>query len=142
MRRYLIAASVMGLLLAAWAGPSVAEKDGKAAESGEGKEKIFPWDSGVDSIDVSDYPKEQQANYKLFERKCGKCHTLARPINAPYALPEEWEPYVRKMQKKRRSGVDKKSADKIIAFLIYDSSVRKKDLIEKKLKERKAEQGD
>ena len=137
MRRYLIAAAVLGLLMTSWAGPSIAGKDGKNAESEDGKEKTFPWDNGPDSIDVSGYPAEQKSSYKVFERKCSRCHTLARAINSPHALLEEWEAYVRKMQKKRRSGLDKKSADTIIGFLQYDSSVRKKDLIERKLKEKK-----
>ncbi|OGS04726.1 MAG: hypothetical protein A3G41_00340 [Elusimicrobia bacterium RIFCSPLOWO2_12_FULL_59_9] len=93
-------------------------------------EKTFPWDGGPDSIDVSNYPQEQQANYKTFAKKCSKCHTLARPINAPYGA-QEWEPYVGKMRKKKRSGLDAKSAGKIIEFLKYDSSVRKKELIKK-----------
>ncbi|MBI4425827.1 MAG: hypothetical protein HY554_19005 [Elusimicrobia bacterium] len=135
MKRYLTAAAGIGVALALWGTPVGAKP--KDAEGKEGLEKTFPFDIGPDTIDVSGYPKEQQANYKLFERKCSRCHTLARAVNAPYALPEEWEPYVRKMQKKRRSGLDKKSADKIISFLNYDSSVRKKDLIEKKSKEKK-----
>jgi hypothetical protein len=130
MTRRLIAAAGLGLLLASW-----------AASSEEASEKTFPWDGGPDSIDVSGYPKEQQANYKVFVRKCSRCHTLARAINAPLALPEEWEAYVRKMQKKRRSGVDAKSAGSVISFLQYDSSVRKKDLLEKKSKEKKAKAG-
>ncbi|MBI3291805.1 MAG: hypothetical protein HYZ73_03215 [Elusimicrobia bacterium] len=100
----------------------------------EGKEKEFPWDKGPDTIDVSQYPPEQQANYKAFARKCSKCHTLARAINAPYALPAEWETYIRMMQAKKRSGLDAESAKKVLSFLKYDSSLRKKDLIEKKLK--------
>lgn len=104
-----------------------------AAEKG-GTEKEFPWDKGPDAIDVSQYPQEQQANYKLFVRKCSKCHTLARAINAPYALPAEWEDYVKEMQAKKRSGLDAASAGRIVEFLKYDSSVRKKDLIDKKLK--------
>ena len=100
------------------------------APSEASSEKTFPWDGGPDSIDVSNYPQEQQANYKTFAKKCSKCHTLARPINAPYGA-QEWEPYVGKMRKKKRSGLDSKSAGKIIEFLKYDSSVRKKELIKK-----------
>jgi hypothetical protein len=102
------------------------------------EKKEFTWDKGPETIDVSKYPAEQQTNYKAFAVKCSRCHTLARPINAPYALPEEWEAYVKKMQKKKRSGLDPGSAKKIIEFLKYDSSLRKKDLINKKLKEKEA----
>lgn len=123
MRRHAILAAALGLAVGVWAG--------QAAE-----EKTFPWDGGPEDIDVSKYPPEQKENYKLFVRKCSRCHTVARAINAPLALPEEWEQYVRKMEKKRRSGLDKKSADRVISFLQYDSSLRKKELIEKKLKEK------
>ena len=101
--------------------------------------KTFLFDKGPDKIDVSKYPKEQQENYTVFARRCSKCHTLARPINSPYCLPEEWDAYVHKMQKKKRSGLDSGSVKKIISFLTYDSQVRKKDAIEKKLKENQAQ---
>ena len=105
----------------------------------EDSQKEFPWDKGPAEIDVSKYPLEQQENYKIFSVRCSKCHTLARAVNSPYALPEEWEPYVKKMQKKKRSGLNPKNSKKIVDFLIYDSKIRKKDLIEKKLKEKEAQ---
>jgi hypothetical protein len=102
-----------------------------AQDDAGGKE--FPFDKGLDTIDVSSYPKKLQDIYTdVFSMKCSKCHTLARPINAPFALPEEWQAYVTCMQHKKRSGVDADSAKKIIEFLTYDSSVRKKDLIAQK----------
>ncbi len=99
--------------------------------------KTFPFDKGPETIDVSSYPKEQQDNYPVFAEKCSKCHTLARPINSPFALPEEWDAYVHKMQHKKRSGVDADSAKTIIDFLSYDSSVRKKEILAKKIQEKK-----
>lgn len=100
--------------------------------------KEFPFDKGPDTINVKDYPKEQQENYQVFAEKCSKCHTLARPINSPYALPEEWDSYVHKMQAKKRSGVDEDSAKKIISFLTFDSAIRKKDIIAQKQKDKKS----
>ena len=78
-----------------------------------------------------------QEAYKVFASKCSKCHTLARPINSPYAIPEEWERYIKMMMRKPGSGIDPKSAKTIYEFLKYDSQVRKKKLYERKLKERK-----
>jgi hypothetical protein len=101
-------------------------------------ERIQKADKGPDSIDVSKYPKEQQANYAVFAERCSKCHTLARPINSEYALPEEWTAYVDKMRHKKRSGIDDDAQKTITDFLIYDSSVRKKDLIAQKLKDKAA----
>ena len=73
-----------------------------------------------------------KANYELFAARCAKCHSLARPINSDYALDEEWSRYVKRMMRKPGSGISPKEAKKIYEFLAYDSSVRKKDLIESK----------
>lgn len=101
-------------------------------------EQLEALDKGVDKIDVTKYPKAQQDNYAVFAEKCSKCHTLARPINSDYALPEEWTAYVDKMRHKKRSGIDDDAQKVVTDFLIYDSSVRKKDLIAKKLKDKAA----
>jgi hypothetical protein len=87
--------------------------------------KTFPADTGPNFIDVSSYPVEMQQHYKLFESKCSRCHTLARPINSKL-VGEEWRKYVHKMMRKPGSGLIPKTANKIVAFLIYDSQVRKK----------------
>ena len=87
--------------------------------------KIFPEDKGPNFIDVSSYPSKMQENYKLFEQKCSRCHTLARPINSEF-IGEEWRKYVYKMMRKPGSGLIPKTAEPIIQFLIYDSQTRKK----------------
>lgn len=97
----------------------------------------LPYDKGSDRIDVSKYPKEMQEAYKVFASKCSKCHTLSRPINSPYVMPEEWERYIKMMMRKPGSGIDPKSAKTIYEFLKYDSQIRKKGLYERKLRERK-----
>lgn len=98
--------------------------------------KPLPFDKGPSLIDISGYPKDMQDIYNnVFTKKCSKCHTIARPINAPYALPDEWNRYIKKMMKKPGSGITPQVAKQVASFLIYDSSVRKKDLLEKKLKE-------
>lgn len=95
----------------------------------------LPFDKGPDKIDVSKYTQEMQDIYSnVFTKKCSKCHTIARPINAPYALPAEWNKYIKKMMKKPGSAINPIAAKKIYKFLVYDSSIRKKDKIEKKLK--------
>ena len=88
--------------------------------------KIFPADKGPNFINVSTYPPEMQENYKLFEQKCSRCHTLARPINSEFT-GEAWRKYVYKMMRKPGSGLTPKTAEPIIKFLIYDSEVRLKE---------------
>jgi len=99
------------------------------------KARLAKIDKGPAKIDVSKYPKEQQENYQLFTQKCSKCHTIARPLNCDFALPDEWERYIKRMMRKPNSGISSKDGKRIYEFLTYDSKVRKKDLYEKKLKE-------
>ena len=99
--------------------------------------KPLPFDKGPSTIDVSKYPKEMQDIYKkTFTPKCSKCHTIARAINAPYVLPEEWKNYIKKMMKKPGSGLNPRASKDIYKFLVFDSEARKKDLLEEKLKEK------
>lgn len=97
--------------------------------------RIAAYDKGPATIDVSKYPPEMQENYKLFSKKCTHCHSLARPINCDFALPDEWSRYVKRMMRKPDSQISADEAKKIYEFLVYDSSVRKKDMLAKKIKE-------
>ena len=117
MDKRIVAAIAFGALLLAG---RVRAEDAPAAPAADA-EVTFPFDKGPDAIDVSTYPAVQQENYKVFAEKCSKCHTLARPINAPFATHDEWAAYVDKMRHKKRSGVDEDSAKIIIDFLTYDS---------------------
>lgn len=96
------------------------------------EERLAQFDAGPETIDVSSYPAEMQENYKVFTVRCAKCHSLSRPINSDYALPDEWSRYVKRMMRKPGSGISPKEGKRIYEFLAYDSSVRKKDLIAKK----------
>ena len=97
--------------------------------------RIAAYDKGPATIDVSKYPPEMQADYNIFAQKCVRCHTLARPINCDFALPDEWERYVKRMMRKPNSGINSADGKKILDFLVYDSQHRRNELYEKKLKE-------
>ena len=97
------------------------------------KAKIAQFDRGPASIDVSSYPAAIQKNYAIFKQKCTLCHTLARPINCDFALPDEWSRYVKRMMHKPGSMISQANAKKIFEFLAFDSSVRKKALFDAKL---------
>jgi len=96
-----------------------------AGTPSEAKKKVFPEDKGPKTINVSKYPPKMQSYYKLFAKKCSKCHTLARPINSKKATQKDWEAYIAKMRKKPNSGIGKAEADRILQFLVYDGKVRK-----------------
>ena len=97
------------------------------------KAKIAEFDKGPAKIDVSAYPAGIQKNYDVFREKCTLCHTLARPINSDFALPDEWSRYVKRMMHKPGSMISQANAKKIFEFLAFDSSVRKKALFDAKL---------
>ncbi len=88
-------------------------------------EKVYEADKGPGKIDVSKYPEEMQKAYKLFAQKCGKCHTLARPINTDFA-DDQWNRYVKRMMNKPGSGIEPKDGEQIYKFLQYDNAARKK----------------
>ena len=97
--------------------------------------RIAAYDKGPATIDISKYPPDMQTDYKLFSKKCTHCHTLARPINCDFTLPDEWSRYVKRMMRKPDSQISADEAKKIYEFLVYDSKTRKKEMYEKKLKE-------
>ena len=89
-----------------------------------GDNLALPQDKGPDKIDVSSYPAEIQAGYKLFASKCSKCHTIARPINTMMTRAE-WERYVKRMMHKPNSGIADKQGKDIFEFIVYDQVNRK-----------------
>ena len=94
------------------------------------KARIAQYDKGPATIDVSHYPAAIQKDYNLFHKRCTLCHTLARPINSDFSLPDEWSRYVKRMMHKPGSEINPAVAKKIYTFLVYDSSVRKKAMVD------------
>jgi len=99
----------------------------------ETKARIDKYEQGPATIDVSKYPQAIQDNYEVFSQKCAQCHKLSRPVNCDYVLPDEWSRYVKRMMHKPGSGIDSADGKKIYEFLTYDSSVRKKAMLDDKL---------
>ena len=99
----------------------------------ETKARIEKYEQGAATIDVSKYPQGIQDNYEVFAQKCAQCHKLSRPINCDYVLPDDWSRYVKRMMHKPGSGIDSADGKKIYEFLVYDSSVRKKAMLDDKL---------
>jgi hypothetical protein len=97
--------------------------------------RILAYDKGSSKIDISKYPADIKAKYKVFTDKCSKCHTIARPINCEFALDDEWERYIKRMMNKGGSLISPIDGKQIFEFLTYDSKIRKKALYEKKTKE-------
>ena len=97
--------------------------------------RILAYDKGPAKIDVSKYPDDMKARYKVFATKCGKCHTPARAINCEFALEDEWERYIKRMMRKAGKFISPDEGKQIFEFVVYDSKIRKKALYDKKLNE-------
>lgn len=97
------------------------------------KARVERFEKGPATVNVSKYPEAIQEDYQTFSEKCSQCHKLSRPINSDYALPEEWSRYVKRMMHKPGSGISAADGKKIYDFLVYDSSVRKKAMVDEKL---------
>ena len=95
--------------------------------------RIERFDKGPATVNVSTYPAAIQQNYAVFTQKCSQCHKLSRPINSDFVLPDEWSRYIHRMMSKPGSGIDGGSGAKIYDFLVYDSSVRKKAMLDARL---------
>ena len=106
----------------------------------ETQARVDRFEKGPTKVDVSGYPALIQANYEVFREKCSLCHKLSRPINSDYALPDEWSRYVKRMMYKPGSNISAGAGKKIYTFLVYDSAVRKKAMVEEKLAKLGAEQ--
>ena len=123
--------SVMAVTLLVVAAPS--SLGAEEHDSTEIKAHLKVLDSGPKKIDVSKYPAAEQSDYKLFVKKCSKCHTIARPINSDFVLPSQWERYIKRMMYKPNSGLNDKDAKAIYTFLVYDASVRKTAMLKEQL---------
>jgi hypothetical protein len=119
-----------------WAGAARADDELDAAT----KARIEAYEKGPAYIDISKYPEALKENYELFSQKCTQCHKLSRPVNCDYAMPDEWSRYVKRMMRKPGSGISSGDAKNIYEFLVYDSSVRKKKLLDEKLAKATAEE--
>ena len=120
----------MGLTIAAGGMPLARAADDMDAET---KARVERFEKGPATINVSKYPEGIQADYEVFSTKCTQCHKLSRPINSDYALPDEWSRYIKRMMHKPGSGISSGDGKKIYDFLVYDSSIRKKKMLDEKL---------
>jgi hypothetical protein len=122
--------AVLGLTLAAGGMGLAWAADELDAET---KARVERFEKGPATINVSKYPDGIKEDYEVFSTKCTQCHKLSRPINSDYALPDEWSRYIKRMMHKPGSGISAGDGKKIYEFLVYDSSIRKKKMVDEKL---------
>ena len=121
------------------------------AEKEKAMKNPYPNDFGPDKIDVSKYPAELQAGYKLTLEKCSKCHTASRVLNSQFVEIKEdeiaklktsqaeifkdkllwqvesgiWQRYVKRMMAKPGCNISSEEGKKIWKFVVEDSKQRK-----------------
>lgn len=107
-------------------------RTGAASTDAELKERFyyeFYEDLGPSTVDISRYPPRQQENRRVFARTCSRCHTLARPLNAPIVKLQDWESLIHRMHRHSKAELgtafSKEQASEIADFLAYDANVRK-----------------
>jgi cytochrome c5 len=130
--------AVLGLAIAA--GAALIARAADEPLDAETKARVERFEKGPATVDVSKYPDGIKENYEVFSTKCSQCHKLSRPINSDYAIPEEWSRYIKRMMRKPGSGISTGDGKKIFDFLAYDSSVRKKKMLDEKLAKAPAEE--
>ena len=128
------------LMLAAGAATPARAAAGDENLDAATKARIERFEKGPATIDPSKYPDGIKDDYEVFSQKCSQCHRLSRPINSDYALPDEWSRYIKRMMRKPGSGISAGEGKKIYDFLVYDSSVRKKTMVDEKLGKASAEE--
>src|SRR6266481_10150547 len=131
-------AMTLSLVLGAWSADQVRAADENLDAAT--KAMVERFEKGPATIDISKYPDGIKENYEVFSQKCSQCHKLSRPINSDYALPEEWSRYIKRMMHKPGSGINAGEGKKIFDFVVYDSSIRKKAMVDDKLGKATAEE--
>jgi hypothetical protein len=127
------AKTIVTLCLTAAAGAVFFARAADEPLDAETKARIERFEKGPATVDISKYPDTIKEDYQVFSEKCSQCHKLSRPINSDYALPDEWSRYIKRMMHKPGSGISAGDGKKIYDFLVYDSSVRKKKMVDEKL---------
>ena len=80
---------------------------------------------GLSSEQISTLPPEVSQAYEVFARRCSRCHSLARPLNAQVDDVEHWRRYVARMRRNPGSAITPDEADVILKFLSFYVNERK-----------------
>jgi hypothetical protein len=73
------------------------------------------------TFDTKGYPAGMVEAARLTERRCTKCHSLTRVLDAPLAAAD-WTDVVDDMAKKEKSGISAREAATIAGFLAFRSN--------------------
>lgn len=81
-----------------------------------------------EGLDASKLPENVREDYAIFEQRCSKCHSLARPLGAGIRDDDEWALYVNRMRLQPGSGITTADQERILRFLRHHAAeLRKRD---------------
>ncbi len=87
----------------------------------------YDQNKAVPNIDISSYPTEIQADYRVFRDKCSECHSVASSLKLRRS-PDEWTYWVKQMEAMPSSHFNDEEAKQMLDFLNYDEAHRKAKL--------------
>jgi hypothetical protein len=85
----------------------------------------------VEALDPTTLPESVRPDYRVFERRCSKCHSLARPLTSGITDQGQWESYVTRMRRQPGSGITPDDQVVILRFLKYYSEDQLRQKAEK-----------
>lgn len=78
-----------------------------------------------EGLDVATVPAPLRSDYELFARRCSRCHSLSRPLNARITADEHWAQYVSRMRRMPGSGISPDDVPALLRFLTWYSAARR-----------------
>ena len=79
-----------------------------------------------EGLRASSLPEEVRNDYEIFEQRCSKCHSLARPLQSGITDDGFWKEYVERMRRQPGSGISPSDEEPILRFLHYYSIEEKR----------------
>lgn len=83
--------------------------------------------SRTEGLDPSKLPENIRGDYEVFARRCSKCHTLARPLNAGITDDQQWVMYVNRMRRQPGSGISYDDQVQILRFLKWYAAEQRRE---------------
>jgi hypothetical protein len=87
--------------------------------------------SRTEGLDPSKLPENVRSDYEVFARRCSKCHSLARPLNAGITDDQQWVLYVNRMRRQPGSGISYEDQEVILRFLKWYAAETRRARAEK-----------
>ena len=75
----------------------------------------------TEGMEQSKLPDNLRDDYAMFARKCSKCHSLARPLNATVESDQQWVNYVNRMRRQPGSAISPEDTVPVLRFLHWYS---------------------